>query len=253
MQDRFPPLARLMHFRWSGRRTRRPHAAVGGLDGAVEGGGLKPHAAIGIVLLTIISLTARAGDASTITEQLAPGVRASLKHRIIIEQETWPSALMETRAGRAMLELEDAGGFRLHVRIRENPDDYLICVVYVDEGAKIVLDEATRFILRYGDTTVESSEMLMNDGPKERSVFSTLEHAVVLTPDSTLYAKVRSGGYLTAVRFPSGSLPGGGAWVPDGFELSRGGERNEEDDDEDLARAVDRSDDAGRLTRGHES
>ncbi len=216
-------------------------------------GGLKPHAAIGIALLIIISLTARAGDASTITRELSPGVRASFKHRIIIEQETWPSALMETRAGRAMLELERAGGFRLHVRIRENPDDYLICIIYVDEGARLVLDETTRFVLSYGGRSAESSEILLTDGPQERVVWSTVESPVALRHDTTMYAKVRSGGYLTAVRFPEGSLPRGSVWVPDDFELRRGGERNEEAHVEDIAGSSDRGDNAGGLPRGHES
>lgn len=211
-------------------------------------GGLKPDASIGIALLIIASLTAWAGDASTITDELTPNVRASFKHRIIIEQETWPSALMETRAGRAMLKLERAGGFRLHVRIRENPDDYLICIIYVDEGGRVVLDESTRFVLTYGDRTVSSTEILLTDGPLEREVYSTRECAAVLTPDSDMYARVRSGGYLTAVRFDRGELPHGEGWVPDGFELVRGGERNEEADDEALARARDRRDDAGDLS-----
>jgi len=209
-------------------------------------GGLKPDASIGIALLIVASLTAWAGDASTITDELTPNVRASFKHRIIIEQETWPSALMETRAGRAMLKLERAGGFRLHVRIRENYDDYLICIIYVDEGGRVVLDESTRFVLSYDDRTVSSTEILLTDGPRERKVYSTREQAVVLTPDSDMYATVRSGGYLTAVRFDHGDLPDGD-WVPDGFELRRGGEQHEEADDEALARARDHRDDAGDL------
>ncbi|MBD3367516.1 MAG: hypothetical protein GF405_04995 [Candidatus Eisenbacteria bacterium] len=214
---------------------------------------MRPHAAIGIALLIIISLTARAGDATSITAELSSGIRASFKHRIIVEQETWPSALMETRAGRAMLKLERAGGFRLHVRIRENPDDYLICVIYVDGGAGLVLDETSRFALFYDGTCVESTEILLTDSPKEYEVWSTLQTPVVLTSESTLYAKVRSGGYLTAVRFPKGALPDGNDWVPDRFELRRGGERNEEADVEDLAGSPDRGDDAGCVPGGRES
>jgi hypothetical protein len=213
---------------------------------------LKPHAAIGLTLLLLITLTARAGDPSTKTAELVPGVRASLKHRIIIEQETWPSALMETRAGRAMLELERAGGFRLHVRIREHPDDYLICIIYVDEDAKLVLDDSTSFVLHYDGRSVESTEVLLTDGPQERRVWSTQDCPVVLTTDSSSYAKVRSGGYLTAIRFPRGALPGGDAWMPREFELLRGGERNEEADVGDLAGASDRGLDASGLS-GRES
>ena len=152
-----------------------------------------------------------------------------------------------------MLKLEHAGGFRLHVRIRENPDDYLICVIYVDDGAGLILDETSRFALFYDGTCVESTEILLTDSAKEYQVWSTLETPVVLTSESTMYAKVRSGGYLTAVRFPKGALPDGNDWVPTRFELRRGGEHNEEADVEDLAGSSDRSDDAGCVTGGHES
>ena len=127
-----------------------------------------------------------------------------------------------------MLRLEAAGGFRLHVRVRRNPADYIICVIYVDKGGKLVLDEGTSFVFRYGPHEVSSTEILLTDSPEERRVFSTNEGRVVLTPDSTRYAKARSGGYLAAVRFPVNSLPAGyGSWVPDSFDL-RGGGHSEE-------------------------
>ncbi len=118
------------------------------------------------------------------------------------------------------------GGFRLHVRVRENPDDYLICVIYVEGSERLVLDHECRFVLRYGDREIESTEILFTDGPAERRVFSTSDDTIVLTTDSDGYAKARSGGYLAAVRFPRGSLPTGGRWAPDSFEL-RGGDRDE--------------------------
>ena len=161
-----------------------------------------------------------------ITADLSPGVRASFKHKIIIEEETWPSALMQTRAGRAALELEARGGFQLHVRLRENPDDYIIAVIYVDEDRKIVLDRNARFVFVYGGREVESTEILMTDSIEERRVFSSNETTMVLTSRSPQYARVRSGGYLVAVRFPENSLPEGRGWVPDVFEL-RGGDNRE--------------------------
>jgi hypothetical protein len=173
-------------------------------------------------LLAIPSYAAREGS---ITGDLSPGVRASFKHRIVIEEETWPSALMETREGRAALALEEAGGFRLHVRVRENPDDYLLCVLYLDDNGLLVLDSGSRFVLHYGDREVESTEILLTDSIQEREVWSAAEQTIVLTSHSGRYARVRSGGYLTLVRFPAGSLPKGGEWVPDSFDLMRGGER----------------------------
>lgn len=173
-----------------------------------------------VLLLTMPGSAAREGS---ITGDLSPGVRASFKHKIIIERETWPSALMETREGRAALALEERGGFRLHVRVREEPGDYVICVIYVDRGGRLVLDGTSRFVFGYGETEVESTEILLTDSIEERQVFSTCEETIVLTERSSRYAKVRSGGYLAAVRFPRGSLPGGGKWVPQSFDL-RGGE-----------------------------
>jgi hypothetical protein len=188
---------------------------------------LKPHALI-VLLLLISAVCAQAGREPSITSDIGPGVRASFKHKIEIVEETWPSALAETHAGRQALRLEQEGGFKLHVRVRTNPDDYIICVIYVDEGGRLVLDEGTSFVFRYGDHEIESTEVLLTDSLKETKVFSTNEEMVVLTPDTTRYAKASSGGYLAAVRFPENSLPAGfGSWVPDAFDL-RGGGHSEE-------------------------
>lgn len=187
---------------------------------------MKRNGATAIVLVLMLAFCAHAGRGSTVSTHIVPGVRASFKHRVIIERETWPSALEETRAGRALLRLESMGGFRLHVRVRENPDDYVICVIYVDEGGRLILDESTRFVFLYDDREVESTEILLTDGPYEKAVFSSNEETIVLTSDSVRYAKAKSGGYLTAVRFPGNSLPAGSRWVPRSFEL-RGGDYDE--------------------------
>jgi hypothetical protein len=183
--------------------------------------------------LTVLLLLATAtcvlgGQEPSITADIGPGVSASFKHKIIIEEETWPSVLAETRAGKEVLRLEAEGGFRLHVKVRCNPDDYVICVIYVAEGGRLVLDESTSFVFRYGNHEIVSTEILLTDGPAETRVFSTNEERIVLTDDSRRYARARSGGYLVAVRFPRDSLPPGfGSWVPDTFRL-RGGEYREE-------------------------
>ena len=177
--------------------------------------------ATSVTLLIAPTLCAAREDG--ITADLSPGVRASLKHKIIIEEETWPSALMETRAGRAALALESRGGFRLHVRVRENPDDYVIAVIYLSDNGTLILDGHTRFVLMYDGREVESTEILMTDGIEERKVWSSLETPMFLTCNGNRYARVRSGGYLAAVRFPGNSLPKGRGWVPDAFEL-RGGD-----------------------------
>jgi hypothetical protein len=188
---------------------------------------LRPQALI-VTLLLLTAVSAHAGREPSITGEIAPGVSASFKHKIAIAEETWPSALSETHAGRQALRLEKAGGFRLHVRVRTNPDDYIICVIYVDEGGRLVLDESTSFVFRYGPHEITSTEILLTDSPKETKVYSTSEERVVLTPDSIRYAKASSGGYLAAVRFPENSLPAGyGSWVPDSFDL-RGGGHSEE-------------------------
>ena len=179
-----------------------------------------------IIATSVVILFAACGNAARegcITGNLSPGATAAFKHRIIVEQETWPSALMETREGRVALELEARGGFRLHVRVRENPGDYLVCIIYVDEGGKVVLDRTSTFVLHYDDRSVMSEEVLVTDSIEERNVWSSSENVVVLTANSNMYATVRSGGYLAVVRFPLGSLPGGYSWVPSSFEL-RGGE-----------------------------
>jgi hypothetical protein len=181
-----------------------------------------------IIATSAALLFATCGEAAregSITGDLSPGATASFKHRIIVEQETWPSALMETREGRAALELEARGGFRLHTRVRENPGDYVICVIYLEDEARVVLDPASTFVFHYGDRSVPSSEVLLTDSIEERRVWSTSEQAVVLTTGASPYAKAHSGGFLTVVRFPEGSLPGGSGWVPSSFEL-RGGERD---------------------------
>ena len=91
-----------------------------------------------------------------------------------------------------------------------------------------MLDEGTSFVFRYGDVEIESTEVLLTDGPGEMKVFSTLEEDIVLTSESSRYAKAQSGGYLTAVRFPGNSLPKGfGSWVPDSVDLRGGGYREE--------------------------
>jgi len=179
-------------------------------------------ALIPVALTLVLAFTLRACGESSISADLAPGVRASFKHKIIVEEETWPSTIAESREGRALLELEARGGFRLHVRVREHPGDYLICIIYVDGEGQLSLDRDAAFVLDYGDREVESIEVLFTDSPLEMRVFSTGEETIVLTRNSDEYSKARSGGYLAAVRFPRDSLPEGGRWVPDSFEL-RGG------------------------------
>jgi hypothetical protein len=182
------------------------------------------------LLLTTVVLLAvppRADGEDSVTCALSSDVRVSLKHRIVVEQETWPSALVETRAGRELLRLEEAGGFRLHVRVRETPGEYVVCVIYVDEGGRLVLDGDTRLVLAYGDHRVVSSEFLFTDNIAERRVYSTKDAPVVLTDRTTTYAKAASGGYLAIVRFPDESLPEDREWLPDSFEL-RGGEGSED-------------------------
>jgi hypothetical protein len=182
------------------------------------------------LLLTIAVLFAvppRADGEGSVTCALFPGVRASLKHKIIVEEETWPSALAETRGGRELLRLEEAGGFRLHVRVRETPGDYIVCVIYVDEGGRLVLDGDSRLVLAYGSRRVMSSELLFTDDIAERQVYSTRDMPIVLTAEATRYAKAASGGYLAIARFPDGSLPKDREWLPDSFEL-RGGEGSED-------------------------
>lgn len=179
-----------------------------------------------LAVLALLAVPPRARGERSVTCALSPGVRASLKHRVSVEQETWPSALAETRAGRELLRLEEAGGFRLHVRVRETPGDYAVCVIYVDEGGRVVLDESSRLVLAYAQRRVESSEILFTDDIAERRVFSTAEEPIVLTDRSSRYAKAASGGYLAIVRFPDGSLPKGRDWLPDSFAL-RGGDGSE--------------------------
>lgn len=179
-----------------------------------------------LAVAVALAVPPRAGGEGSVTCVLSPGVRASLKHRIVVEEETWPSVLMETRAGRELLKLEEAGGFRLHVRVRETPGDYLLCVIYVDDGGRVVLDGGSRVVLCYGRRRVESTEILLTDGLAEREVYSTADESIVLTPSSGRYAKAASGGYLAIVRFPDDSLPRNRDWVPDSFEL-KGGEGNE--------------------------
>ncbi len=172
------------------------------------------------LLFAICGEAAREGS---ITGDLSPGAQASFKHRIIVEQETWPSALMETREGRAALELEARGGFKLHARVRENPGDYVICIIYVEGDARVVLDDASSFVFNYKDRSVQSEEVLLTDSIEERRVWSSSEEPVVLTSGASPYTRAQSGGYLTVVRFPKGSLPCGSDWVPSSFEL-RGGD-----------------------------
>ncbi len=174
-----------------------------------------------LVLLTL-ALGAEAGRQQCIEREVAPGVIAAFKHKVEIVEETWPSALSQTRAGRECIRLESRGGFRLHTRIRENPDDYVMCVVYVEDGGRLELCDDCTFVFTYGDREVSSKEMLLTDSVLEKRVFSTRDSKIVLTEESGRYAKVRSGGYLVAVRFEQGSLRAGDGWVPDSFELRRG-------------------------------
>ncbi len=174
------------------------------------------------VVMLILALGAQAGRKQSIEREVAPGVIAAFKHKVIIEEETWPSTLSQTRAGRELIRLESRGGFLLHARIRENPDDYVMCVVYIEDGGRLELCDDCRFVFRYGDKEVVSKELLLTDSILEKRVFSTLESRIVLTEESRSYAKVRSGGYLVAVRFDKGTLGGGDGWVPDSFELRRG-------------------------------
>ena len=183
---------------------------------------MRTLAVTAIIVLLFLALGAQAGRQESIERQVAPGVIAAFKHKVEIPEETWPSILSQTRAGRECIRLESRGGFLLHVRIRENPDDYVMCVMYVDEGGRLELCDDCEFVFRYGDREVVSKEMLLTDSVFERRVFSTLETPVVLTEESSHYARVRSGGYLVAVRFEQGALGGENGWVPDSFELRRG-------------------------------
>jgi hypothetical protein len=202
-----------------------------------------------LAMVTLLAVPPRAVGEGSVTCELSPGVRASLKHRIVVEEETWPSALAETRAGRELLRLEEAGGFRLHVRVRETPGDYVVCVIYVDEGARLVLDEGSRVELAYGSRRLRSSEILLTDDITERRVFSASDGPVVLTADATRYAKAASGGFLTIVRFPDGTLPQGRDWLPDSFGL-RGGEGSDFAQNQDRPGRADAGRDPGRRVRG---
>ncbi len=175
-----------------------------------------------ILVLLILALGAQAGRKQCIEREVAPGVIAAFKHKVEIVEETWPSVLSQTRAGRECIRLESRGGFRLHTRIRENPDDYVMCVVYVEDGGRLELCDDCRFVFTYGEREVTSKEMLLTDSVLEKRVFSTCDSKIVLTEESGSYARVRSGGYLVAVRFDQGSLRGSDGWVPDSFELRRG-------------------------------
>ncbi len=174
-----------------------------------------------VLVMLLLALGAQAGRRQSIEREVAPGVIAAFKHKVEIVDETWPSSLSQTRAGRECIRLEARGGFRLHVRIRENPDDYVMCVVYVRDGGRLELCDDCEFVFRYGDREVVSKEMLLTDSVLEKRVYSTDETPVVLTEKSSAYAKVRSGGYLVAVRFEEGALRGEDGWVPDAFELRR--------------------------------
>jgi hypothetical protein len=180
-----------------------------------------------LTIVVLLTVPPRAGGEGSVTCSVSPGVRASLKHKIIVEEETWPSALAETRAGRELLRLEEAGGFRLHVRVRQTPGDYVVCVIYVDAGGRLVLGAGSRLVLAYGPHRVESTEILFTDGIAETRVYSTRDVPIVLTAGATRYAKAASGGYLAIVRFPDGSLPDDREWLPDSFEM-RGGEGSED-------------------------
>jgi len=180
-----------------------------------------------LTMTVLLAVPPRADGEGSVACALSPGVRVSLKHKIIVEQETWPSALVETRAGRELLRLEEAGGFRLHVRVRETPGDYVVCVIYVDEGGKLVLDGTSRLVLAYGNHRVLSTDFLFTDSIAEKHVYSTRDAPVVLTAGTTKYARAASGGYLAIVGFPDGSLPDDREWLPDSFEL-RGGEGSED-------------------------
>jgi hypothetical protein len=200
-------------------------------------------------MVALLAVPPRAVGEGSVTCALSPGVRASLKHMIVVEQETWPSALAETRAGREALRLEEAGGFRLHVRVRETPGDYVVCVIYVDGGASLVLDGDSRVVLAYGSRRLPSSEILLTDDIRETRVFSASDAPIVLTADATRYAKAASGGFLTIVRFPDGTLPQGRDWLPDSFEL-RGGEGSDFAQNQDRPGRADAGRDPGRRVRG---
>ncbi len=184
---------------------------------------MKPIVVMTMLFPILLAPSAWAGGGDSISREVAPGVTAAFKHKILVERETWPSALEETRAGREMIRLEHRGGFRLHVRVRETPGDYVVCIVYVDDGGELVLDKDSRFVFRYGGREIESREILLTDSIFEKRVFSNAEETVFLTEDNGRYAKVRSGGYLTTVRFDKGSLAGDRGWIPDAFELRGGG------------------------------
>ena len=157
--------------------------------------------------------------------------------------------MAETRAGREALRLEEAGGFRLHARVRETPGDYVVCVIYVEEGSRLVLDGDSHLVLAYGSRRLRSSEILLTDDIREMRVFSASDGPVVLTPDATRYARAASGGFLTVVRFPDGALPQGREWLPDSFEL-RGGEGSDFAQNQDRAGPSDVGRDPGRRVRG---
>jgi len=135
------------------------------------------------------------------------GVSIVGKH-LVEARELWTIAWPEQAQ-----ECERRGGMKMRVEMRENWDDYVLAVLYLDDGVWFNLTRTDTLVLYYGDTEVTSSECLAAGDATETELFKASRNELVF--GDTWEPTTRSGGYLLAFRFNEDSLPRGGPW---GFE-----------------------------------
>lgn len=119
--------------------------------------------------------------------------------------------------------IAERGGMKMRREMLDQWDDYVLAVLYLDDGVWFNITMHDTLVLSYGSTSITSSECLASRDVTETELFRASRNE--LSFDDTWKPNTKSGGYLLAFRFAEDSLPRGGAWGfkrPDAVHLQRG-------------------------------
>ena len=170
-----------------------------------------------LIAVGIITTPACASDSFEVSPK--QGAVIVGKH-LVKERElwtiTWPEAIQD---------LERRGGMKLRAEMRENWDDYVLSVLYLDDGVWFDFTRDNTLVLRYGEIEVASLECLAAGDAREMTLYYASRNELYF--DDTWDPTTKSGGYLLAFRFDKDSLPRGGQWGferPDEVYIERGTE-----------------------------
>ena len=160
---------------------------------------------LALALAVFLPRPCKAGD----NFETSPKEGVSIVGKHLVEERelwaiTWPEPVQE---------LERRGGMKMRAEMRENWADYVLAVLYLDDGVWFSFTRDDTLVLCYGDSLVASSECLVAGDMMETTLYRASRNELYF--DDTWNPTTKSGGYLLAFRFNENSLPRGGQW---GFE-----------------------------------